>query len=558
MSTRHGWFGTLGWRLLAAFLTVAVGAVALLTLVAVVSVRQRTSALVDDQRAQLREQVATALAAAYSSGRGSWQPNGLAGVQALATAHDAHVTVRDTAGHQVSRVDPNHHEDSRGFIHTSPPTAPGVPHHDDDATPGRTPESTDHDEPGAHTTGSARHPTNAPRSTRDPGTSDTRSHESDRHAVPATTGGATGRLAAVEPVIVAGTAPVAAPSPQPSPVTVPIVVDGKKVGTAEIALPSSADAAVTAARDALLRTVGLGAALAVLLAGVAAVFVTRRMSRPLVALATATRSFAAGDPHPERLLKPAPGELGEVGRSFTAMAATVRRQDELRRAVVADVTHELRTPVTILRGQTEQLLDGIATPSTARLVSLHDEVLRLERLTDDLATLSAADAAGLTLHTAPVDLAELTRGTVEAMTATFDDAGVHVTLATDPVVVDGDTTRLTQVLTNLLTNAAKFTPAGGTVTVTVTHDGTDAVLTVADTGPGIPPDELPNLFERFWRGRTAGSRGGTGIGLAVVHALVTAHCGTVTADSPADPSSPTAGGARFTVRQPTTSQAHTG
>jgi two-component system sensor histidine kinase BaeS len=217
--------------------------------------------------------------------------------------------------------------------------------------------------------------------------------------------------------------------------------------------------------------------------------------------------------------------------------------------VVADVAHELRTPVTILRGQTEQLLDGIAEPTTAALVSLHDEVLRLERLTDDLATLSAADAAGLALRTAPIDLATLTRSAVEAMNATFDDAGLHVDLHVDPdaagrVIIDADATRLTQVVTNLLTNAAKFTPPGGTVVVTVTRQGADAVLIVADTGPGVPADELPHLFERFWRGRAAGSRGGTGIGLAVVHALVTAHGGTVTADSPAG------GGARFTVRYP--------
>lgn len=558
MNTRHRWFGTLGWRLLAAFLTVTVGAVALLALVAAVSVDRRTSALVDAQRAQLREQVAAALATAYTAGRGSWQPNGLAGVQALATAHDAHVTVRDNTGHQVTSLTPGHHDS--WAPPTTPPSSPPTTLHRDTTPTGPAPQPTHQDQSTPGMTRSSPHPTSTQRWSPGSETPHSGTPDGDRHARPATTTGgrAVGLAAApgplVAPVAAAGPAPaaapdpapVAAPSPQPSTMTVPIVVDGARVGTAEISLPSGADAAVTAARDALLRTVGIGAALAVLLAAVAAVFVTRSMSRPLVALATATRSFAAGDPNPERLLQPAPGELGDVARSFTAMAASVRRQDELRRAVVADVAHELRTPVTILRGQTEQLLDGIAPPTTAALVSLHDEVLRLQRLTDDLATLSAADAAGLALHTAPVDLAKLTRGAVEAMSATFDDAGLPVELDTaDPVVVDGDATRLTQVVTNLLTNAAKFTPAGGTVTVTLGRDGTDAVLTVADTGPGIPADELPHLFERFWRGRAAGSRSGTGIGLAVVHALVTAHGGTVTADSPAS------GGARFTVRQPT-------
>ena len=539
MDIRRRCFGTLGWRLLAAFLTVAVGAVVLLALVAAVSVDRRTATLVDAQRSQLRTQVAAALAAAYTAGRGSWQPNDLAGVQALAAAHDAHVVVRDSTGHQVTTVDPGHHDGSWGPGSTAPSSAPAAPHHDG-ATPAPAPQPTHHDGSTPGTTQTSPQPTHS-----DQWWPGSQMHDGESHALP---------RAGAAVVLAAGpgplAAPAAAPSAQPSPVTVPIVVNGTQVGTAEITLPSGADAAVTTARDALLRTVGLGAALAVLLAGLAAVFVTRRMSRPLVALAAATRSFAAGDPEPERLLRPAPGELGDVGRSFTAMAATVRRQDELRRAVVADVAHELRTPVTILRGQTEQLLDGIATPTTARLVSLHDEVLRLERLTDDLAALSAADAAGLALHTVPVDLAKLTRSAVEAMTAGFDDAELHVALDTDDeVVVDGDATRLTQVVTNLLTNAAKFTPAGGTVTVTVARDRDQAVLTVADTGPGIPADELPHLFERFWRGRGSGSRGGTGIGLAVVHALVTAHHGTVTADSPAG------GGARLTIHLPTVAEA---
>lgn len=541
-------FGNLGWRLFAAFLTVAVGAVALLALVAAVAVDRRTGELADAQRTQLRAQVAVALAAAYTAGRGSWQPSDLAGVQMLAGAHDARVTVRDKTGRQVVSVDSGHH-DGNGQPTTTSPT-PAASHHreantrpvpqpsrHDGTNPGLTrpsPRPTQHDGSSSGTTHTAPQPTQPdrmlPRS---------QTHDGGGHALSAVTG-ATVVLAAAPRLV-----PVAASSPPPTPVTVPIVVNGAQVGTAEITLPSGGDTAVAAARDALLRSVGLGAALAVLLAGVVAAFVTRRMSRPLVALADATRSFAAGDPEPERLLRPAPGELGEVGRSFTAMAATVRRQDELRRGVVADVAHELRTPVTILRGQTEQLLDGIATPTSARLVSLHDEVLRLERLTDDLATLSAADAAGLALHTTPIDLAKLTTGAVEAMTPGFNDAALHVTLDTaDAVVVDGDATRLRQVVTNLLTNAAKFTPAGGTVTVTVTHERSQAVLTVADTGPGIPADELPHLFERFWRGRAAGSRSGTGIGLAVVHALVSAHHGTVTAHTPAG------GGTRFTVRLP--------
>ncbi|MGN6524142.1 MAG: sensor histidine kinase, partial [Actinomycetes bacterium] len=194
---------------------------------------------------------------------------------------------------------------------------------------------------------------------------------------------------------------------------------------------------------------------------------------------------------------------------------------------------------------TEAIIDGVSEPTPERLVSLHDEVLRLERLTDDLATLSAADAAALSLHRAPVDLVGLARRSVDALAPVLDDAGLSARVDADcPVVVGGDDTRLVQVVTNLVNNAAKFTPSGGSVRLTVLRVDDDAVLTVADTGPGIPADELPHLFERFWRGSAARVHRGTGIGLSVVHALVVAHGGTVTADSP--PS----GGARFTVRLP--------
>ena len=470
--------GGLRWRLFAAFLAVAVSAVGLLALMAAVSVDRHSAALAERQRAELREEVGDALAAAWTAGSGSWQPNHLAVVSAMAGAEDASVVVADDRGHEVARLGTGDHRSGQGGGQG------GDGHGTHDRTGGVTAPTTD-------------------------------------------------PVAPTDPVTATG------------PTTIPIVVDGEQVGTAVLTLPAGDPAPVAAARTALLRQVWLGAAAAVLLAAVAAVVVSRRMSRPLLALADATRAFADGDQDAAARLRPAPGELGAVGAAFTEMAGAVRRQDELRRAVVADVAHELRTPVTILRGQTEQLLDGIAEPTEARLVSLHDEVLRLERLTDDLATLSSADAAGLALHPGPVDLDELVRRTVEALRTRFTDAELTVDVATDAgTAVLGDDARLTQVVTNLLTNAAKFTPPGGRVTVTTARSGADAVLTVADTGPGIAEDELPHVFERFWRGRAAGGRSGTGIGLAVVAALVRAHHGTVTATSPGG------GGACFTVRLP--------
>ncbi|HET9079285.1 MAG TPA: HAMP domain-containing sensor histidine kinase, partial [Trebonia sp.] len=253
-----------------------------------------------------------------------------------------------------------------------------------------------------------------------------------------------------------------------------------------------------------------------------------------------------GDPDAERLLRRGPGELGQVSDAFTAMARGLRREDRLRRDMVADIAHELRTPVTVLQGGTEELLDGIADPTPGKLTSLHDETLRLGRLVDDLATLAAAQAAGLTLHRAPADLGKIAAGAADALAPQFAEAGLRLNLDTAPAMVNADEARIAQIATNLLTNAVKYTPPGGQVTVTTRADVTAARLTVADTGPGIPAADLPHVFERFWRGSGARARSGTGIGLAVVAELAAAHGGSVTAAS--EPGS----GAVFTVALPVT------
>jgi His Kinase A (phospho-acceptor) domain len=159
------------------------------------------------------------------------------------------------------------------------------------------------------------------------------------------------------------------------------------------------------------------------------------------------------------LLRPGPGELGQVSAAFARMAGTLQREDELRRAVVADTAHELRTPLTILRGATEELLHGLAAPTVGKLTSLHDEVLRLERLVDDLSALAAAQSAALTLDLAPVDLAKVAAHAAAELQAQFEDAEVRLNVDASPAVVNADQARLTQIVTNLLTNAAKFTPA---------------------------------------------------------------------------------------------------
>jgi len=225
------------------------------------------------------------------------------------------------------------------------------------------------------------------------------------------------------------------------------------------------------------------------------------------------------------------------------MAAAVQREDQLRRQLVRDLAHEVRTPLSILRGTTEALVDGIVTPDEETLTTLHDEVLQLTQLVGDLETLADAEAAGLHLEVAAVDLAEVARNVSQLGAAAAADAELRLDTDLHPAPVIGDAARLRQVAVNLLSNAIRYTPAGGTVAVrTGTTDGS-AFLEMLDSGPGLDLDEIPHLFERFYRGRAAGADG-SGIGLAVARELVLAHAGTVEAANRPE------GGAAFRVELP--------
>jgi two-component system sensor histidine kinase BaeS len=308
--------------------------------------------------------------------------------------------------------------------------------------------------------------------------------------------------------------------------------EGATVGTAVLRFPASGlPAPAREVRDALARSVLAGSAIAVLVALAAAVFVSRRVTRPVVALTDAARRLEAGDRDARAHMAVAPGELGELAAAFDQMADALRHEDELRRTLVADVAHELRTPATILQASCEELIDGLADPTPERLVSLHDEVLRLGRVIEDLEALASAQAAGLHLQRGPVDLAGVAADAAVALRSSFDDAGLALSTATIPVTVDGDRDRLHQLTVNLLTNALKYTPRGGTVTLSARPIEGLAKLEVSDTGPGIPADELPHVFERFWRGAGAARSSGSGIGLAIVAELAKAHGGRVTVTS---------------------------
>jgi signal transduction histidine kinase len=186
----------------------------------------------------------------------------------------------------------------------------------------------------------------------------------------------------------------------------------------------------------------------------------------------------------------------------------------------------------------------VTEPTPGQLASLRDEVLRLARMVGDLQTLAAAEAAALRLTLSRQDLAQITASAADSLAGRFEAAGITLERRLAPAVVLADAGRLHQVITNLLTNALKFTPSGGTVTVQAGPAGADAVLRVADTGPGIPAEDLPRVFDRFWRGQSAAHVSGSGIGLAVAAELARAHGGRLAAHS--EPGH----GAQFTLTLP--------
>ena len=311
-----------------------------------------------------------------------------------------------------------------------------------------------------------------------------------------------------------------------------IVVRGERVGTAVIRPTSSGlNAADRVLQTALLRAIAGTAGLAALLALLTGLAVARRITRPVTRLIAATRAMAAGDRAARVGEIRAAEELRELAAAFDQMASTLDRQEQIRRNLVADVAHELRTPIAILQAGHEALLDGVAEPTPAELGSLRDEVLRLARMVGDLQTLAAADAAALNLARQPCDLAGLAAAAADSLARRFEAAGITLDrrLAATPVLADPHW--LHQVITNLLTNALKFTPAGGRVTISAGPSGGQAVLRVTDTGPGIPADDLPRIFDRFFRGQQAAQVSGSGIGLAVAAELAQAHGGRLTARS---------------------------
>ena len=225
------------------------------------------------------------------------------------------------------------------------------------------------------------------------------------------------------------------------------------------------------------------------------------------------------------------GEVGELGRAFNEMAEALQRNEELRRNMLADVAHELRTPLSVIRGDLEAILDGVYRADLQHISSIYEETLLLQRLVEDLRELSLAEAGQLPLEMEELDIGELVQGVVETVRATAQARGVSLEVEVEqPIPVLGDPHRLRQVLLNLLNNSLQYTPSGGEVKLRTWQKDGRAMVEVRDTGLGIPPEHLPHIFERFYRGLR--SRPGSGIGLAIAKHLIEAHGGKIWASSP--------------------------
>ena len=259
------------------------------------------------------------------------------------------------------------------------------------------------------------------------------------------------------------------------------------------------------------------------------IFGLRRVFSPLDALLEAAGRVAQGD-YSTRVIEKGPPEVRSLARAFNNMASRLHETDEKRRNLLADVTHELRTPLTVIQGNLEGMLDGVYPADESNLQALLDETNLLSRLVEDLRTMALAESGALRLRKEPCDLAELVRDTLAAFQSQLQTAGVTLAfeLADDLPWLEIDPGRMRQVLSNLVSNALRYTPAGGRIRIKYSLVGTRAVLEVSDDGPGIPTEDLEHIFERFYKSTDSG---GMGLGLAIARYLVEAHAGTIEAQS---------------------------
>jgi signal transduction histidine kinase len=317
----------------------------------------------------------------------------------------------------------------------------------------------------------------------------------------------------------------------------PIEVDGVLVGrllfdpSANRPLPGSPEAAFLASMTRAITLSALGATAIALLLGA---LLARTLTRPIRELTVATRALAKGDLGQQVTVR-TQDEMGELATSFNQMSADLAQSSQLRRQMAADIAHELRTPLSLILGYTESLSDSKLPATQETFDIMHDEAQHLSRLIDDLRTLSLADAGELTLNRRPVDPQDLLERArlAHVAEAQRQEISIQLDAPSDLPEVQVDPGRIAQVLENLMSNALRYTRAGGQVTLSAAADGDTVALRVQDSGTGIAPEDLPYVFDRFYRAEKSRQRQGgeSGLGLAIAKSLVEAQDGSVSVES---------------------------
>ena len=292
------------------------------------------------------------------------------------------------------------------------------------------------------------------------------------------------------------------------------------------------------------RAVWLGSGVAILIALLVGAFLAGTLSRPLRKLTTATQALADGNLGEQVDIR-SNDEIGNLAQAFNKMSNDLALGEQQRKQMTADIAHDLRTPLSVILGYTEALSEGKFEGDAEVYEAMHTEAQHLNRLIDDLRTLSLADAGKLSLQKTNVQASEILHQAHMAWRVGASNRNIElVTHLPNDFEVVVDPGRMGQILSNLVSNSIRYTPAGGTISISALQDGPSAVFNVADTGNGIPADQLPHIFDRFYRVNAARetAQGQSGLGLTIVKSLVEAHGGTISATSEVG------AGTTFTIR----------